>query len=54
MRTVSGFDLVVEHGLDRLATADLIALPAIRRDVEVPPALVDGAAARRPRAAPGS
>ena len=51
IRTVSGFDVVVEHGLDRLETADLVALPAIRRDVEVPPALVDGLRAAAARGA---
>ena len=51
IRTVSGFDVVVEHGLDRLETADLVALPAIRRDVEVPPALVDGLQAAAARGA---
>ena len=51
IRTVSGFDVVVEHGLDRLQTADLVALPAIRRDVEVPPALVDGLRAAAARGA---
>ncbi len=40
VRTVSGFDLHVEHGLERLASADLVALPAIRRSVEVPNDLV--------------
>ena len=30
--TKSGFDLVVEHGLDRLAEADLIGVPATARD----------------------
>jgi transcriptional regulator GlxA family with amidase domain len=28
VRTTSGFDIVVEHGLDRLASADLVAVPA--------------------------
>ena len=37
VRTASGFDLLVEHDLDRMATADLIAMPAIRRNVDVPP-----------------
>lgn len=42
VRTVSGFDLVVARDFGRLGSADLIALPAIRRDVAVPPALIDG------------
>jgi hypothetical protein len=41
VRTMSGFDLLVEHGLDRIAAADLVALPAIQRGAEVPPELVD-------------
>jgi transcriptional regulator GlxA family with amidase domain len=36
VRTASGFTIDVEHGLDRLADADLIAVPAIRRSAEVP------------------
>jgi transcriptional regulator GlxA family with amidase domain len=51
VRTVSGFDLMVEHGLERLQTADLVALPAIRRGVDVPPALVDGLRAAAARGA---
>jgi transcriptional regulator GlxA family with amidase domain len=52
VRTVSGFDLVVEHDLSRLETADLVAVPAIRRDAVVPEELVEGlrrAAARGAR-----
>jgi transcriptional regulator GlxA family with amidase domain len=52
VRTVSGFDLVVDHDLSRLETADLVAVPAIRRDTVVPEELVDGlrrAAARGAR-----
>jgi len=30
VRTGSGFEIVVEHGLDRLETADLVAVPAFR------------------------
>jgi transcriptional regulator GlxA family with amidase domain len=30
VRTGSGFDLVVEHGLERLESADLVAMPAFR------------------------
>ena len=42
VRTVSGFDLVVARDFGRLESADLVALPAIRRDVAVPPALIEG------------
>ena len=52
IRTVSGFDLLVEHDLSRLETADLVAVPAIRRDTVVPDELVDAlrrAAARGAR-----
>lgn len=42
VRTVSGFDLVVACDFGRLESADLVALPAIRRDVAVPPALIEG------------
>jgi transcriptional regulator GlxA family with amidase domain len=38
---MSGFDLLVEHGLDRIAAADPVALAAIRRGAAVPPELVD-------------
>ena len=41
VRTMSGFDLLVEHGLDRIAAADLVALPAIQRGADVPAELVD-------------
>ncbi len=51
VRTVSGFDLMVEHGLERIATADLVALPAIRRGVEVPPELVEALRAAAARGA---
>jgi len=42
VRTVSGFDVMVSHDWSRLATADLIAVPAIRRDVPPPAGLVEG------------
>ena len=45
VRTVSGFDLLVQDDLSRLETADLVAVPAIRRDAVVPEELV--AALRR-------
>lgn len=40
VRTMSGFGLDVAHGLERLATADLVAVPAIHRDTPVPDELV--------------
>jgi transcriptional regulator GlxA family with amidase domain len=40
VRTMSGFGLDVEHGLERMATADLVAVPAIQRDTPVPDDLV--------------
>ncbi|MDQ1618928.1 MAG: hypothetical protein QOE19_1497 [Actinomycetota bacterium] len=39
VRTASGFTMTADHDLERLASADLIALPAIRRDSPVPAAL---------------
>ena len=41
VRTMSGFDLHVEHDLSRLETADLVAVPAIHRDTVIPEELVD-------------
>ena len=40
VRTASGFTLTADHSFDRLAEADLIAVPAIRRDSPVPVELV--------------
>lgn len=42
VRTASGFDLMVTADLGRLEVADLVAVPAIRRDVEPPEELLDG------------
>jgi transcriptional regulator GlxA family with amidase domain len=36
VRTIAGFDLTVQHGLDRVAEADLVVLPAMSRHVPVP------------------
>lgn len=36
VRTSQGFDLHVDHGLDRVAEADLVAVPAMPRDQPVP------------------
>lgn len=39
--TSMGFDLHVEHGLDRVAEADLVCIPAIHRDFEAPVEVLD-------------
>ena len=39
--TSAGFSLGVEHGLDRAATADLVAVPAFPRGAAVPEAVLD-------------
>jgi transcriptional regulator GlxA family with amidase domain len=39
VRSASGFTMTVDHGLDRLAHADLIALPAINLGTTLPPEL---------------
>ena len=39
--TSMGFALDVEHGLDRVAEADLVAVPAMPRDRPVPPAVLE-------------
>jgi transcriptional regulator GlxA family with amidase domain len=36
VRTTMGFSLDVEHGLDRVAEADLVCIPAVRRDQPMP------------------
>jgi transcriptional regulator GlxA family with amidase domain len=36
VRTTMGFSLGVEHGLDRVAEADLVCIPAVRRDQPMP------------------
>jgi transcriptional regulator GlxA family with amidase domain len=45
IRTASGFTLTYEHGFDRLAEADLIALPAMQGDADLsaesPPELIE-------------
>ncbi|MGZ4633480.1 MAG: DJ-1/PfpI family protein, partial [Actinomycetes bacterium] len=40
LRTASGFTVTADHSFGRLAEADLIAVPAIRRDSPVPVELV--------------
>lgn len=39
--TSMGFGLTVEHGLDRAAEADLVCIPAIQRDRDVPTEVLD-------------
>jgi transcriptional regulator GlxA family with amidase domain len=51
VRTVSGYSIAVEHGLEVLADADLVAVPAIRLADEVPGALIEGLAAADARGA---
>jgi transcriptional regulator GlxA family with amidase domain len=51
VRTMSGFGLDVAHGLERLATADLVAVPAIHRDTPVPDELVTALRAAHDRGA---
>lgn len=41
VRTSMGFDLHLEHGLDRAAEADLVCIPAIQRDWPVPDDVLD-------------
>ena len=51
VRTMSGFGLDVAHGLERIATADLVAVPAIHRDTPVPDELVTALRAAHDRGA---
>lgn len=41
VRTSMGFDLQVHHGLDRVAAADLVVIPAVPRAAHVPPGVVE-------------
>lgn len=41
VRTSMGFDLHLEHGLDRAAEADLVCIPALQRDWPVPDDVLD-------------
>jgi transcriptional regulator GlxA family with amidase domain len=41
VRTTMGFSLQVEHGLDRAAEADLVCIPAVRRDQPMPESVLD-------------
>jgi transcriptional regulator GlxA family with amidase domain len=49
--TASGFALDVEHDLSRMAGADLVAVPAMRRSGEVPEVLIEQLRAARQRGA---
>ncbi len=49
--TTHGFGLEVAHGLDRVATADLVAVPAMPRDRPVPPGVLDALRAAHERGA---
>ncbi|HEY9377247.1 MAG TPA: helix-turn-helix domain-containing protein [Jiangellaceae bacterium] len=40
VQTSMGFSIVVEHGIERLAEADLIGIPARHRDRDVPPEVI--------------
>jgi transcriptional regulator GlxA family with amidase domain len=51
VRTMSGFGLDVAHSLERIATADLVAVPAIHRDTPVPDELVTALRAAHDRGA---
>jgi AraC family transcriptional regulator, transcriptional activator FtrA len=51
VRTMSGFGLDVGHGLERIAIADLVAVPAIHRDTPVPDELVTALRAAHDRGA---
>src|SRR5690242_108257 len=41
VRTSMGFGLLVEHGLDRAAEADLVCVPAIQRSWDIPTDILD-------------
>ncbi|MGX5357455.1 helix-turn-helix domain-containing protein [Kocuria sp. KH4] len=51
VRTIAGFDVAVRHGLDRVAAADLVVLPAISRDRDVPAEVVQALHAAHERGA---
>jgi transcriptional regulator GlxA family with amidase domain len=51
VRTNSGFSLQVEHGLDALADADLVAVPAMDLDGPAPAAMLDQLRAAHERGA---
>jgi transcriptional regulator GlxA family with amidase domain len=51
VRTHSGFTIQVDHGLDALATADLVAVPALDMDGPAPPELLEQVRAAADRGA---
>lgn len=51
VRTMSGFDVVAQHDLGRLATADLVGVPAIQRDTVIPDDLAEALRAAAARGA---
>ncbi len=51
IKTTAGFGLTVEHGLERLAEADLIGVPAVPRNDPVPGAVVEALRAASERGA---
>ena len=51
VRTIAGFDLAVQHGLDRVAAADLVVLPAMSRDIPVPAEVIHALRAAHDRGA---
>jgi transcriptional regulator GlxA family with amidase domain len=51
VRTQSGFDVLVTEDLSRVATADLVAVPAIYRDTAVPEELLEALRAAHARGA---
>ncbi|GEO97368.1 helix-turn-helix domain-containing protein [Kocuria turfanensis] len=51
VRTIAGFDVAVQHGLDRVAAADLVVLPAISRERDVPAEVIQALRAAHDRGA---
>jgi transcriptional regulator GlxA family with amidase domain len=51
VQTSMGFSIVVEHGVDRVADADLVAVPAADRERAVPPEVVAALKAANERGA---
>jgi transcriptional regulator GlxA family with amidase domain len=51
VRTIAGFDIAVQHGLDRVAAADLVVLPAMSRDIPIPAEVIHALRAAHDRGA---
>ena len=51
VRTIAGFDIAVQHGLDRVAAADLVVLPAMSRYIPVPEEVIHALRAAHDRGA---